>query len=266
MRAITKAGATFNVADRDEYSTFWDFYETDDWEPETVAVFSRFLRPSTRYVDLGAWIGSTVLLAAPLVSRIVCVEPDPLAFAALSENLALNPETMEKTTAVQAAIGPTDGSVILTSPGSGGDSNSSVARPGDAGARWETEQLSLSTLLSRADLDTADFIKVDIEGAEYDLLSALPVHPLTKSPTLYVAFHPNFLIDKRSLTRASRARCERCERTAASYARCSRTAIITSTTRRRESFRDIRRRNRPSCPVAAADARVVPHRRMRVHE
>jgi FkbM family methyltransferase len=195
MRAITKAGATFNVADRDEYSAFWDWYETDDWEPETVAVFSRFLRPDTRYVDLGAWIGSTVLLAAPLVSRIVCVEPDPLAFAALSENLALNPEVMEKTTAVQAAVGATDGSVILTSAGAGGDSNSSVARAGDTGARWETEQVSIATLLLRAALGPPDFIKVDIEGAEYDLLSTLPVQP----PTLYVALHPNLLIDKRSL-------------------------------------------------------------------
>ena len=195
MRAITKAGAAFNVADDDEYSAFWDWYETDDWEPETVAVFTRFLRPNTRYVDLGAWIGSTVLLAAPLVSRIVCVEPDPLAFAALSENLALNPEVMQKTTAVQAAVGATDGSVILTSAGAGGDSNSSVARAGDTGARWETEQITLATLVSRAALGPPDFIKVDIEGAEYDLLSTLPVQP----PTLYVALHPNLLIDKRSL-------------------------------------------------------------------
>ncbi len=200
MRAITKAGVTFNVADHDEYSAFWDWYETDDWEPETVAVFTRFLRPDTRYVDLGAWIGSTVLLAAPLVSRIVCVEPDPLAFAALSENLALNPEVMQKTTAVQAAVGETDGSVILTSAGAGGDSNSSVARAGDTGARWEIEQMTLATLLSRAALGPPDFIKVDIEGAEYDLLSTLPVQPLHQPPTLYVALHPNLLIDKRSLT------------------------------------------------------------------
>jgi len=198
VRTITKAGVTFNVADRNEYSAFWDWYETDDWEPETVAVFTRFLRPDTRYVDLGAWIGSTVLLAAPLVSRIVCVEPDPLAFAALSENLAVNPEVMGKTTAVQAAVGATDGSVILTSAGKGGDSNSSVARAGDTGARWETEQVSLATLLSRAALGPPDFIKLDIEGAEYDLLSTGPLQ-LNRPPTLYVALHPNLLIDKRSL-------------------------------------------------------------------
>ena len=199
-RAIAKAGVTFDVTDRAEDRTFWDFYETDAWEPDTVAVFSRWLRPSTRYVDLGAWIGPTVLLAAPSVSRVVCVEPDPLAFAALTENLDLNPEAAAKTLAVPAAIGPRDGRAVLTSPGSGGDSNSSVARPGDAGSRWEIEQLSFSTLLSRAELDTADFLKVDIEGAEYELVPAIRSTLTSEWPTLYIAFHPNLLVDKRSLS------------------------------------------------------------------
>jgi FkbM family methyltransferase len=200
-RTIAKAGVTFDVTDRAEDRTFWDFYETDAWEPDTVAVFSLWLRPSTRYVDLGAWVGPTVLLAAPSVSRVVCVEPDPLAFAALTENLDLNPETAAKTLAVPAALGPHDGTALLTSPGSGGDSNSSVARPGDAGARWEIEQLSFSTLLSRAELDTADFMKVDIEGSEYELVPAIrSTLTLTSEwPTLYIAFHPNLLVDKRSL-------------------------------------------------------------------
>jgi FkbM family methyltransferase len=195
VRTIQKHGVSFNVGDRREYSAFWDWYETDDWEPETVAVFGRFLRPDSRYVDLGAWIGSTALLAAPHVSRVVCVEPDPLAFAALSENLALNPELSAKTVAVNVAVGPSDGTVLLSSAGGGGDSNSSIVRPGDAGAHWEVEQVSFSTLLSRTGLSVADFVKVDIEGAEYDLVASMSPPP----PTLYIALHPNLLVDKRSL-------------------------------------------------------------------
>jgi FkbM family methyltransferase len=165
-RTIAKAGVTFRVADADQYRSFWDWYETDTWEPENVAMFARFLRPDTRYVDLGAWIGSTVLLAAPFVGAIACVEPDPLAFAALTENLELNPEAAAKTVAVRAAAGPTDGTVVLTSSGEGGDSNSSVVRPGDTSANWETERVSVPTLLSRTGLDAVDFVKIDIEGAE----------------------------------------------------------------------------------------------------
>ena len=101
-----------------------------------MAVFERFLRPGTRYVDLGAWIGPTVLLAAPSVARVVCVEPDPVAYAALTGNLSLNAGATTKTAAFQVAAGPLDGTVTLTSEGEGGSSKSSVARSGDTGERW----------------------------------------------------------------------------------------------------------------------------------
>lgn len=193
-RTIRKAGITFRVADRAEHGSFWDWYETDDWEPETVAVFARFLRSDTRYVDLGAWIGPTALLAAPAVSRVVCAEADPVAFGTLTENLELNPEASAKMLALHVAAGPSDGTAVLSSAGGGGDSNSSVVRPGDAGARWEVEQIAFSTLLARAGLEGADFVKIDVEGAEYELVPAMRPHP----PTLYVAFHPNLLVDKRT--------------------------------------------------------------------
>jgi FkbM family methyltransferase len=199
-RPIAKGGATFEVSGRDEYRAFWDWYETDAWEPETVAIFDRFLRADTRYVDLGAWIGPTVFLAARVVSRIVCVEPDPLAFAALAENLELNPGVARKTDAIRAAVGADDGIVTLTSAGAGGDSNSSAVRPGDDGAHWEVEQLTFATLLSRANLPAADFVKIDVEGAEYELLSRMPL-----GSTLYVALHPNLFVDKRSLLARARS-------------------------------------------------------------
>lgn len=193
-RTIEKAGAVFEVDDG--HTAFWDRYATDDWEPETVAAFERFLRPETRYVDLGAWIGPTVLLAAPRVAQVVCAEPDPRAYAVLAANLALNPASAAKTVALQVAAGAVDGAVTLTSPGEGGGSQSSVVRAGDGGARWTVEQVSFGTLLGRAGLDGADFVKMDVEGAEYELVPAL-----TGRPTLFLATHPNFLVDRRSLAK-----------------------------------------------------------------
>jgi FkbM family methyltransferase len=198
-RTITKAGAVFEVGDDDAYRRFWDWYELEDWEPETVAAFDRCLRPETRYVDLGAWIGTTVLLAATRVARVVCAEPDPLAYAVLAENLALNPSSAAKTVALRVAAGGRDGTITLTAADEGGRSLSSVVRRGDAGARWQVELVSFRTLLERGGLDGADFVKIDVEGAEYELLSA----PLPGRPTLFLATHPNFLLDKSSV--ASRA-------------------------------------------------------------
>lgn len=234
-RTISKAGIAHTVAGPE---SFWDWYEREDWEPETVAVYDRFLRPGATYVDLGAWIGPTVLLAASKAGRIVCAEPDPKAYPVLLENLALNPEVAAKTTAFPVAVGARDGDVVLSSTGEGGDSNSSVMRPGDAGARWTVEGVTIATLLERASIGSADFVKVDVEGAEYDI-----VPMLIRVPALFVAMHPNLLLDKRSpivrvvsSLRALRAN-HRFLRATLAY----RHHYVWDESRR--GFRDIRRRN-----------------------
>jgi FkbM family methyltransferase len=197
-RAIEKVGRTFLV--EDVRRNDWDWYESDDWEPDTAAVFRRFLRPDTRFVDLGAWIGFTVFLAAPFVARIVCAEPDPVAFAELTRNLELNPDVAAKTAVLPVAAGPRDAAVTMSAPTDAGTSHSSVVRAGDAGAHWEVEQVCMPTLLARAGLNGVDFVKIDVEAAEYELVPAMCAQ-LAERPTLYVAMHPNLLLDKRSLRR-----------------------------------------------------------------
>lgn len=234
-RRIAKAGTDFEVTGP---TRFWDWYASETWEPETIAVFDRFLHPGARYVDLGAWIGPTVLLAAAKSGRIVCAEPDPEAFPILRENLDLNPAVAAKTTALQVAVGPRDGSAVLSSPGGGGDSNSSLVRPRDTGSHWTVEQVTLSTLLARGGIDAPDFVKMDVEGAEYDLVPTL--HGI---PVLYVAMHPNLLVDKSS----------HAERVKSSLrALCANHRFLRATLRyrhhyvwdeRRNVFRDVRRRN-----------------------
>src|SRR5436305_11632144 len=117
-------------------------------------------------------------------ARVCCVDRETRA----------HPELSAKTVAVNAAVGPSDGTVLLSSTGSGGDSNSSIVRPGDAGAHWEVEQMSFSTLLVRAGLDGADFVKMDTDGTDYDLVPSMP-----PPPTTYVGLHPKLLVDKRSV-------------------------------------------------------------------
>jgi FkbM family methyltransferase len=234
-RRIDKAGAVFDVTGS---SSFWDWYASETWEPETIAVFDRFLRPGAHYVDLGAWIGPTVLLAAAKAERIVCAEPDPEAFPVLRKNLDLNPAVAAKTTALQVAVGPKDGCAVLSSAGSGGDSNSSLVRPRDAGSHWTVEQVTLATLLARAGIHAADFVKMDVEGAEYAL-----VPTLAGIPTLYVAMHPNLLVDKSSLAERikSSLRALRANRRFLRATLAYRHHYVWD--ERRNAFQDIRRRN-----------------------
>lgn len=197
---------SFRVCDGHE--TFWDWYESDAWEPDTIAVFRRFLRPKTSYLDLGAWIGPTVLLASATAARVVCAEPDPLAYRALVENLALNPTAAAKTVALEVAVGTEDGTATLSSTGEGGDSNSSLVRPGDTGRSWQVEVLGIRTLLAREDAGACALIKMDVEGAEYEIVPAMRDHIRARRPTLYISTHPNLLIDRSSWRSRARSLLE----------------------------------------------------------
>ena len=59
----------FRVQAADGRRDFWRRVGSGLWEPQTFEVFERFLRPDRSYVDIGAWIGPTVLYGAMLSRR-----------------------------------------------------------------------------------------------------------------------------------------------------------------------------------------------------
>jgi FkbM family methyltransferase len=199
-RRVSKSAASFLVCAEagNPYEKFWDWYESPEWEPDFVAILERFLRPGSVYVDFGAWIGPTVLLAAATADRILCMEPDPLARAELNRNLSLNVDVAAKTTVFGDAIAATDGEVILSSTGEGGDSLSSVVNRRGARTTWKVPAVGILTFLERPDSQRADFLKFDIEGAEYEVIPAMAEHFRERRPSIYVALHPNLLYDKSS--------------------------------------------------------------------
>lgn len=118
-------------------------------------------------VDVGANVGLfslTVLDRSP--SRVVCLEPQPDASAALAANLsaagAAHPGV--RLDHVQAAIARSTGlftSTSLFDPGT----MDPEARPA------EVEGISLDVLVSGHGLGHIDFLKLDCKGGEYDVLS-----------------------------------------------------------------------------------------------
>jgi len=204
-RRVAKAGIEFAVCagERADHDAFWDWYETSEWEPETVAVYEAFAGPGVRVVDVGGWIGPTVLLAAALGASVLAVEPDPVAAATLRRNVALNPELAGRVTVLEAALDAVDGRAVLVSPSAdGGDSLSHLAAvPGEQAWAREVRTLSVATLLESPEAREADFFKLDAEAAEYTIVPALREHIVAARPSLYVATHPNLLYDRSSAGR-----------------------------------------------------------------
>ena len=205
-RGVTKAGVTFTVATglRRDHDEFWEWYASPEWEPETVCVYEAFARPGARIVDVGAWIGPTVLLAAALGAEVLAVEPDPVAATELKRNLALNPELAARVHVVQVAVDAHDGRAMLVSPSpAGGDSLSHLASVrSETGMAHEVATVSLVSLLNSEPPVDPDLIKIDAEAAEYAVVPSLRDHIAHARPSLFVATHPNLVYDRRRRVRS----------------------------------------------------------------
>ena len=60
-------------------------------------VLKGLIEPDSTYVDIGAWIGPTVLYGGQIAARCITAEPDPTAREALEANLDLNSSVAAKT-------------------------------------------------------------------------------------------------------------------------------------------------------------------------
>ncbi len=59
----------------------------------------------------------------------------------------------------------------------------------DDGISYQVKCLTPKSLLDRLGLDSADLLKLDIEGAEYELLRSLPPEELLPFKQLFIEFH-----------------------------------------------------------------------------
>ena len=132
-------------------------------------------------VDCGACHGMFTLLARAHFpkARLVAFEPEPLNFARLQENFALNSPGLE---AVRAAVGPTTERVRFTGDGFGGH----LLGVEDTGG-IEIEVVSLPEFLRQARPQQL-VLKVDIEGSERELLPAI-VPYLPQKTAIFLETH-----------------------------------------------------------------------------
>lgn len=151
--------------------------------------------PRPRIIDCGANIGFSCLFFKALypASRITAIEPDPVAMARLEENLRRN--GLDDVALEQGAIAASDSPVTLFSGDAGPGSlvtSLHAQWSGGASSRTTVRALRLPHLVE----GTVDFLKLDIEGAEYDAVRdlidagvagriremAIEYHPLADRP------------------------------------------------------------------------------------
>lgn len=128
-------------------------------------------QPVRVLLDAGSNFGASALyfsLCYP-EARIVCVEADPNNFRRLQENMAAAPGA-PRITCLHRAVWKEAGSVRFHVNPQHGNSSSMYARRGKE-QLVEVRGETLAGLCREAGIDGVDLLKLDIEGAEYEVAS-----------------------------------------------------------------------------------------------
>lgn len=184
---ITLSGHSFRiVAGR---QSFWQSYAASQWEPDTLAILDHYVGPDTLYLDIGAWIGPTLLYAAGLTKHAVGFEPDPAAFDQLRQNLAANPD-LSHAQIHPCAIASRKGSLRMGSISTPGDSMSSALFADQNRSSWNAPAFRLEDLESSwPDSSAPCFVKIDIEGGEFSELPGLAPFLIRRRATILLSLH-----------------------------------------------------------------------------
>jgi FkbM family methyltransferase len=196
---ICRNGTYFKVnGNIDLFNHFWE-NTYKDWEESTFTIFDRFLTTTSSYLDVGAWIGPTVLYGAQKAKHVYAIEPDPIAYQELINNLQLNPAVTPKVTCVHSALTASSGPKRLYIRAISGDSSSSIIPTLSDENFVEVRGMTIEELTFEHNLKDINFIKMDIEAGEYFLLPAMRNYLKSKRPTLYLSLHPQFLKEEMNL-------------------------------------------------------------------
>ncbi len=174
---------------------FWGAYDNEQWELGTRDIIREYVTPGSTYVDVGAWIGPTVLWAAPLAGRVIAVEPDRVARDYLERNTA----DLTNVEIIPVGIGPESGPVQMCPHTIGYGSGSSrlmVPKIGhgmngvwDVGSVETVDGLTLPDLFDAYGISDVSLLKMDIEGGEAEILEQVCPFLAERGIPLLVSLH-----------------------------------------------------------------------------
>lgn len=160
--------------------------EYGEFSEAEVDLFREVLAPDDLVVEVGANMGAHTLALAGLVNRVYAFEPQRFMFQMLCGNLALN--SVDNVVARQCAIGAVDGTIrvpcldphVVQNFGSFG-----FHEAYDSGDFVQC--ITLDSLV----FPRLDFLKLDCEGSELQVLEGAATTIAQHRPWIYVEFAEN---------------------------------------------------------------------------
>ena len=143
------------------------------FEPEMSALFATLIRPDDIVLDVGANIGCTSILFSKLAAKVYSFEPSPTTFRFLQQNLSA--AGASNVLAFNCGLGSRASTETLTfAPNN--RSGGFVSNKLQLDAGHQTEVITIAdgdSFLAAQNVERVDFIKIDVEGFELEVLAGL---------------------------------------------------------------------------------------------
>jgi FkbM family methyltransferase len=158
------------------------------WEPVLTRWLEARLSPGDTFIDVGANVGYFSILASRLVGpngSVVAIEASPTIFGRLERGVRSN--RLENVRAVHAVVASEEGSqMVYLGPDSHTGLTATHLEP-ELTPESEVRAAALPALLTPGELGRARLMKIDVEGAESDVIAGLAPRLAVTNPDLEIA-------------------------------------------------------------------------------
>lgn len=152
-------------------------YASGDNELPVQEALRQHVRPGAVFYDVGANVGFFTVIGARLVGprgRVYAFEPVPDNAERVRRNAALN--RLENVQVLQKAAAARSGSgELVLAAYAGGAALTTAAPPPDAIGRMVVDLVRLDDLVAAGSVQAPAVVKIDVEGAELDVLEGMPL-------------------------------------------------------------------------------------------
>lgn len=185
-----------NSTDFMQFATIWliDEYTKTDF----------LIRDEDIIIDIGAHIGLFALFASQFCKKgkIYCFEPVKANFDLLKENLRIN--NISNVEVHNSAISKIDGNVTMYLNEDFSSHNIMI----ESDKKSTVSSISLKTFFEKNGLEKCNFLKMDCEGSEYDIIESLPISYFEKIEKIIIEYH--FADEKNQIFQKFKAKLETC--------------------------------------------------------
>jgi FkbM family methyltransferase len=169
-------------------------YFPETYEAENFEFLSKSCKPGAVIIDIGAHIGLFSVIASQVTGKtgkVYAFEPAPSTYALLQKTVGIN-HAEQVIETFQKAVGKETGKItFFVSDDQADNSNSLVNYKADRSLHGiDVAVTSIDNFVKEKNITSLNFIKIDVEGAEYDTLRGAADTFRNLKPVCIVAIHP----------------------------------------------------------------------------